>query len=287
MRAAAEDGSPASVEIHDEIGAWGVSAKSFIADFRALDGGGKTIEVHLNTPGGEVFDGLAIANAIEPARAKTVGIVDGLAASMGSVIFMACSERVMPENSFLMVHNPSSFAWGEAKDLRKTADLLDTIRTQMVGYYAKRTGRSEAEIGEMMDSTTWMSGLDAAAFGFATAVSDPVSVKACVKPEMAGKMGEIPEAAKALLITAQEDSGDEPTDPAVEPADAHDAEPAPSVTPDAKELAAADPVVAALQSGADEAPVTTARPVAAGPGKRASAPWNARIAEMNSRFGRI
>lgn len=286
MRAAAEDGSPARVEIYDEIGAWGVSAKDFVRDFLSIDGEGKTIDVRLNTPGGEVFDRLAMANTIEAAKAKTVGIVDGLAASMGSVIFSACDERVMPENAFVMIHNPSSGAWGESKDLRKAADTLDAIRAQMVGYYAKRTGRGEDEIGEMMDATTWMSGLDAVAMGFATAVTDPVSVKACVKPDMVAKMGEIPEAAKALLI-AQEDAGVEVDDPADEQVEAKAADVAPSDTPTAQDIAAADPVVAALQSGVDEAPVTTARPVAAAPGKRASAPWNARIAEMNSRFGRI
>lgn len=143
-----------------------VSSKKFASDLKAL-GNKKTITVKINSGGGDVFAAHAIYNLLKENSAKVVTMVEGIAASAASVILQAGDERIVPNNAFVMIHNPSTIAWGEAKDMVKMADTLNTIKDGIVNTYADRTGKSKEEISKMMDEETWMTGEDAVKEGFA------------------------------------------------------------------------------------------------------------------------
>jgi ATP-dependent Clp endopeptidase proteolytic subunit ClpP len=162
----------AEITIFDSIGAtWdgeGVTAKQFIADLKALDA--EQITLLINSPGGSVFDGLAIYNALVASGAEITGKVMGVAASAASFILMACKRIVMPENSFLMIHNASSIAWGDSATMRETADWLDKIGDSIVNIYATRTGKSVEQIKSWLNAETWFSAAEAKDNGFADEV---------------------------------------------------------------------------------------------------------------------
>lgn len=162
----------AEITIFDSIGAtWdgeGVTAKQFIADLKAIKA--EKITLLVNSPGGSVFDGLAIYNALVASGAEITGKVMGVAASAASFILMACKRIVMPENSFLMIHNASSIAWGDASAMRETADWLDKIGDSIVNIYATRTGKSVEAIKSWLDAETWFSAAEAKEHGFADEV---------------------------------------------------------------------------------------------------------------------
>lgn len=170
------DTDPAVLSIFDDIGAFGVSAKSFLNDLASAQG--DSVRVEINSPGGDVFAGLAIYNGLRNSGKKVNVRVLGLAASAASLVAMAGDTIEMPENSFMMVHNPWGFAMGGASDMRDTADMLDKLGTSLASTYAKRTGKSAEEITALLDAETWMSAAEAVDAGFATAVISEVPVKA-------------------------------------------------------------------------------------------------------------
>lgn len=170
------DTDPAVLSIFDDIGAFGVSAKSFLNDLASAQG--DSVRVEINSPGGDVFAGLAIYNGLRNSGKKVNVRVLGLAASAASLVAMAGDTIEMPENSFMMVHNPWGFAMGGASDMRDTADMLDKLGASLASTYAKRTGKSAEEITALLDAETWMSAAEAVDAGFATAVISEVPVKA-------------------------------------------------------------------------------------------------------------
>lgn len=179
IQAKTDKGDP-EVSIHDAIGEWGVTAKQFLADVKAL-GKLPRLTVRLNTPGGSVFDGLAIYNVLrELAKNGTAieTVVDGIAASMGSILMLAGDVRRMPANTYLMIHNPSGGAWGEADDMRKTADLLDKVRDTLADIYTSRAGIDREQVLAMMAEETWLTGVEAGEQGFATEVTDALQLAA-------------------------------------------------------------------------------------------------------------
>lgn len=109
--------SDADIYIYDEIGFWGVTAKQFISDLNAL-GDITHINLHINSPGGDVFEGIAIFNALKTHGASITVYVDGVAASMASVIAMVGNPVIMPENTFMMIHKPFGFTGGDAEDMK-------------------------------------------------------------------------------------------------------------------------------------------------------------------------
>ncbi len=181
LRAAKDD---AEIMIYDTIGQdfWGdgVTAKGFDKELKAL-GSPKNITVRINSGGGDVFDGVAIYNTLARHPARKVVHVDGLAASAASVIAMAGDEIRMGDGTFIMIHNAWSFAIGNAAEMRRAADLLDSVSGQLAGIYVQRTGQPAAKVKAMMDAETWMDAEDAIAKGFADARSaDTVKMAASV-----------------------------------------------------------------------------------------------------------
>lgn len=164
--------------IYDEISRWGISAQSFQKELNAL-GSVSRLDVYMNSPGGSVFDGIAIFNQLarHPATEKVVH-VDGIAASIASVIMMAGTEIKIASNGTVMIHNPWAFAIGTAADMRKMADSLDLTRGQILDTYVKRTKGDAKEIGAWMDDETWMSADEAKKRGFADTITDAVEMEA-------------------------------------------------------------------------------------------------------------
>lgn len=161
--------SPTKVYIYDEIGFFGVDAETFVKDFKNILG---DVIIRINSPGGSVFDGMAIYNAIKDHKADTTTIIDGLAASAASYIALAGDKVIMAEGTFLMIHDPYSLVVGTSEDMRKEADLLDKVRDQIAGLYANKSGKSLSEITTMMSDETWMTGKEAKASGFADEVTE-------------------------------------------------------------------------------------------------------------------
>lgn len=170
-------GTGAEVLIYDEIGAYGVSAKGFLAELGALPDG-VPIDLRLNSPGGSVFDAVAIYNALQRHEGAITVWIDGIAASAASYVAMAGDEIVMPENAFLMIHDPSGIVMGTASDMREMAGTMDKIAGSMIRGYAARSGRSEEEIATLMAAETWFDAQDALAAGLATRMVEPVRIAA-------------------------------------------------------------------------------------------------------------
>ncbi|WP_205859287.1 ClpP-like prohead protease/major capsid protein fusion protein [Pleionea sediminis] len=167
----------ADIYIYDEIGGWGISAKDFATELKGL-GQVSELTVHINSPGGSVFDGAAIYNLLAEHEANITTRVDGLAASMASIIFTVGDVRIMPENSLLMIHNPRMPVFGEAKDLKKAAELLDKVRLTFNNAYLKVMNVESDVLNEMLDEETWLSAEEATAFGLATQLSPPIELAA-------------------------------------------------------------------------------------------------------------
>lgn len=166
----------ADIYLYDEIGSYGVTAIDFVNEIKQLDG--KDIYLHINSVGGEIFDGMAIYNTLKKYQGKVTAYIEGIAASMGSVIPLAADEVIMSENSLLMIHNAWGKTMGEAGDMRKTAELLDKLSDEIANVYEKKTGLNLATIKSMMDEETWFNAEEALEYGFIDRVSDAIKVAA-------------------------------------------------------------------------------------------------------------
>lgn len=156
-------GEKAELYIYDEIGYWGDSAKTLVDDLRNVDS--DTLDVHLNSPGGDIFDGLAIYQALKDHKATVTVHVDGLAASIASVIAMAGDKIVMAPKASMMIHDGWTMAVGSAGDLRKTADLLDKQSGLIASVYADRSGQPADFWRAAMLEETWYTADEALAAG--------------------------------------------------------------------------------------------------------------------------
>lgn len=159
----AQDASTTEVMIYAEIGEWGVTALDFVAELRQIRT--PNITVRLNSPGGAIFDGFAIYNALLNHPARVVARIEGVAASAASFIAQAADEIEADEASTMMVHGGSGMCIGKAADMREMADLLDKLDSQMAGIYAQRTERPREEWLAQMGVDTWYTAEEAVAAG--------------------------------------------------------------------------------------------------------------------------
>ena len=167
----------AELSIHDEIGAYGISAKDFINELGQLPGDA-ALTLRLNSPGGSVFDAVAIYNALKRHEGTVTVSIDGIAASAASYIAMAGDEVVMPENAFLMIHDPSGLVMGTAADMRAMAEALDKIAGTLIKGYAAKSGKAEDEVAQLMAAETWFTATEAVEAGFADTPAEPVKIAA-------------------------------------------------------------------------------------------------------------
>jgi ATP-dependent Clp endopeptidase proteolytic subunit ClpP len=197
------------IYLYDSIGAGlfteGNTAKSVIDQIKAA--GSKPIDLHINSPGGSVFDGYAIYNALLNHKPGLDVYIDGLAASIASYIAMAGGRIVIAANALLMIHNPSSAANdGTAEELRKQADLLDKITDSIVDAYSRRTGLPEQQIAEMLDEETWLDAETAKAFGFVDEITEPLELAASFDTTQLSKFKNVPETLITKITMQTEDS---------------------------------------------------------------------------------
>lgn len=166
--------------IYEDVGAgWfgGVSAKQFADDLKAL-GTIDTLDVRIASYGGDVIDGLAIYRTLAEHPARVVVHIDSTAASIASVIAMAGNERVIAEAGSLMIHDAWTVAAGNAQDMRRMADQLESTSAQIADIYAARTGNSSTQVKAWMSETKWFYGQEAVDAKFADAVAQNVRMAA-------------------------------------------------------------------------------------------------------------
>lgn len=165
--------------IIDSISWWGdeITPQDFKADLDAL-GDITSLNIYINSDGGDVFAGQAIHSIIKRHKAQTTVYVDGLAASIASVIAMAGDTIVMPRNAMMMIHNPWTIGLGNAQDFRKLADDLDNIRESIIAAYQEKSGMDQEKLIELLDAETWLTADEAKAYGLADVVEEDKAVAA-------------------------------------------------------------------------------------------------------------
>jgi len=165
------NGDVASIYIYDVIDAyWGVGALGVIDAITAA-GDAKTLNVYINSPGGDVFEGRAIMAAIGRFQGNTIAHIDSLCASAATSIALACDEVRMSDGAFFMIHNASGLVWGDKTAMRETADLLEKVEGAIVNDYTAKTGKDEAQVRAWMDAETWFSAAEAKAEGFIDSIT--------------------------------------------------------------------------------------------------------------------
>ncbi len=217
--ALAVEGEEANIYIYGDIVSWewlesDVSSYTLAKEIESLPEEVKTINVHINSYGGEVAEGLGIYNALCGHKAKVKTHCDGFACSVASVVFMAGDERVMSNASLLMIHNAWLYTGGDPNQLRKDADDLETINSATVQAYMNRVSITEDELRAMMDAEKWISAADALEWGFATTVVNPTTTtKAAASLRLRKQMAQL------ILGRQAEKAADKPTEakPAPQP----------------------------------------------------------------------
>lgn len=169
-------GKSTDIHIYDEIGVHGITAKSFLEDLRGLKG--KDLTVHINSTGGDVFQGQAIYTALKNYNGKVTVKIEGLAASMATIIALAADKVEMTSNSLFMIHSPMSNVFGNKAQMRKQINALEKVETTMLSVYKAKTNISEDEIEQMMARETWLSAHEALELGFVDEVLGAVKVVA-------------------------------------------------------------------------------------------------------------
>ncbi|WEK60511.1 MAG: Clp protease ClpP [Candidatus Microbacterium colombiense] len=166
------EGNVATIRLYGPIdsygGWWGISASDVSDVLDSLPDSVTQIILRINSPGGEVFEAMSILNMLRAHKASVLGVVDGLAASAGSVIAVGCDETVMSPGTTMMIHSPSSIAWGNAAEMRKTAEILDGIEESIISIYRDKAG--ESAWGELLSAETWYTAQQAVETGLADRV---------------------------------------------------------------------------------------------------------------------
>ena len=211
----AAKGKKAEIHIYEDIvdyiwDAYGISARKFVRDLKAL-GDVDHIDLHINSYGGSVFDGTAIYNAVKDHPAVVAVHIDGIAASIASIIAMAGDTITIAENGYMMIHGPSGIAFGSSEDMRKTADTMDKITDVMVSTYAARSGGDADDIRAMMDEETWFTAEEAVEAGFADTLSANQAMAASLdRAALLNRFKHVPEAAKTPAQMGDEAEPDMP-----------------------------------------------------------------------------
>lgn len=213
------------VYVYGEIGGWGITASQLVRDLRALDDGVSPVIAAFNSVGGDLFDGLAIHNALARLGERCTGRVDALAASAASVAVCGAHRVVMASNSMLMIHNPYTWTSGDAEDFRRVADVLDqTLEAIIAAYKAKAPNIDDAELRRLVNAETWLTAAEAVELGLADEIGDGVKVQACLGES--GVLNRYQNAPSDLRAQMEDPDSPEP-----------DPEPAPAPVADSAKLA--------------------------------------------------
>lgn len=217
------------IEVYGDIGFWGITAADFVRDLKAQDDGTSPVTVAINSPGGDLFDGIAIHNTLQRLGERVTARIDGACYSSASVIASGARHVTMADNALLMIHNPWTYAAGDSEELRKVADIMDQAFEGIVASYRHRPLTiDDAELRRLIAAETWLTAAEAKELGFVDEVIGGGTVKASLgQGRLLNRYQHPP---KELL--AQQDA------PPSEPAPAPEPEPAPVPEPDAAALAA-------------------------------------------------
>lgn len=159
----------ADIYVYDVIDSmWGASASGLVSALASA--GDKTVHMHINSPGGDVFEARAMTAAIAAHPGTVIAHIDGVAASAASYLALAASEVRMTDGGLFMIHNAWTMAMGNASDFRSTADLLQKIDGTIAADYMRKTGKSADDIAALMDAETWMTAQEALDAGFIDAI---------------------------------------------------------------------------------------------------------------------
>lgn len=230
-----EGGKPIEVYIYGEIGFWGVTSGDFIRDLKEIDDGVSDVLVHFDTIGGDLFDGIAIHNALRALGERCTGQIDGACFSAGSVAVCGAHKVRMADNAMFMIHNPWTYMAGDSNELRQMADMMDKAFEGIVASYQHRAlNIDDAELRRMINDTTWLTASEAMTHGFVDEVFGEVAplVNNAALGKILNRYRNVPEAALRLV-------GEVEPAPPPEPDPTPDPEPDPvPTTPEAAELAA-------------------------------------------------
>lgn len=169
-----------------------VTPKEFKADLDKL-GDIDTLNIYINSSGGDVFAGQAIHSMLKRHKANKNVYIDGLAASISSVIAMAGDTIYMPKNAMMMIHNPWTFGLGNAAEFRKLAEDLDKIRESLIVAYEERSALTRDEIIKIMDSETWLTADECFEYGFCDVVEKEKQMAACIDKAILARYKNTPE----------------------------------------------------------------------------------------------
>ena len=170
-------GDAAHIYLYDVIDAWfGVSAQMMVDALKAASG--KTVHLHINSPGGDVFESVAMASAISAHDGDVIVSIDGVAASAATRVALAGKEIRIADSGLLMIHNSWTIAWGNAEEIRKTADLLDKVDAGIVADYTRKTGASEQQVRDWMAAETWFNAQEALDNKFVDAIDSTTQAAA-------------------------------------------------------------------------------------------------------------
>jgi ATP-dependent Clp endopeptidase proteolytic subunit ClpP len=199
-----ENGSEAEISILDEIGGFGITVQELKEELdRAKNA--SHIRLLINSPGGDVIEGMAVYNLLASIREKVSVEVVGLAASIASIIALAGKEKpVIHEGAFFMIHDPFAVSWGTADALRRDAAVLDKMTDSLVKIYQDASGLPEDEIREMMEVETWLSAEEAVSKGFASEVKQQgIKAAACASLRKYG-FAHVPECLQKSIVSIRE-----------------------------------------------------------------------------------
>lgn len=208
----------ADLYMYGEISSWeyegSTSASSFKKDLDDL-GDVSNINLYINSPGGDVFEGISIGSMIQRHKATVTGYVDGLAASIASVILASCNKVIMPTNAMVMIHNALTFSYGNAGDFRKIADDLEKITGSLRQTYLDKTGEklTEEKLIELMDAESWLSASQCLEYGLCDEVIPASSMVASISNKFANKFTNVP---KNIVISEEVKNMSKEVDPIID-----------------------------------------------------------------------
>lgn len=192
----AKDDKTAELTLYGEISDvswWGdeITPKQFKEELDAL-GDIDTLNVYINSPGGDVFAGQTILSILKRHKAKVNVYVDGLAASIASVIVMAGDTVTMPRNSMMMIHNPWTYTVGNAQELREAADRLDKVADSMIEAYLGKASIERDKLIQLLEAETWLSADECKEYGFCDVIEESKQIAACLNKEILGRYKNTP-----------------------------------------------------------------------------------------------
>lgn len=180
------ESAPVKVWIHGDIGSYDIEAIDLIKALQSV--GSQDVEFRIQSYGGSVYEGLAMFNAIKAHKGKTVGVVDGLVASISSYFLMACDTIQMPANATLMIHNPAIGAWGGEDEIQSALTQLQNAKNTIADAYVDRSGQSLDDVLAAMETETWFTAQAALDFGLIDEVIDAVDLSNCLKEVKADEL---------------------------------------------------------------------------------------------------